>query len=139
MRLVRALKAKGYLYWIEISACSLSLRLEELLAVVHWLTNLHNVFFRERKCWVVTYGIVLYCRLGKLSLSRFAVESYPSTSAGLGGQYKFCMILVLNMILKLVIFAGSIVDVSLALVCCVLLIQLHTRLCWLVSADMLVL
>ena len=34
---------------------------------------------------------------------------------------------------------GSVVDVSLVLVGCVLLIQLHTRLRWLMSADMLVL
>ena len=49
--------------------------------------------------------LVIYCRLGELPLSQLAVESYPSTGAGPGGEYKFCIILVLNMILKLVISA----------------------------------
>ena len=47
MRLVRALKVEAYLDWIEISACGLSLRLEELLAVVCPLTDLHKVLFRK--------------------------------------------------------------------------------------------
>ena len=105
LRLVRALKVEAYLDWIEISACGLSLRLEELSAVVRWLTDLHKVLLRKWKYWVVTYGLVIYCRLGELPLSQLAVESYPSAGAGPGGEYKFCIILVLNMILKLVIFA----------------------------------
>ena len=105
MRLVWALKAKNYLDWIEISAYGLSLRLEELSAVVRQFTDLHKILFRKWKCWVVTYGLVIYCRLGKLPLRQLAVESYPSAGARLGGEYKFCIILVLNMILKLVISA----------------------------------
>ena len=50
MRLVRALKVETYLDWIEISACGLSLRLEELSAVVSRLTDLHKVLLREWKC-----------------------------------------------------------------------------------------
>ena len=105
MKLVRALKVEAYLDWIEISACGLSLRLEELSAVVCRLTDLHKVLFRKWKYWVVTYGIVIYCRLGELPLSQLAIESYPSTGAGLGCEYEFCIILVLNVILKLVISA----------------------------------
>ena len=99
------MKVKAYLDWIEISACGLSLRLEELSAVVCWLTNLHEVLFRKWKCWVITYRLIVYFRLGELPLSQLAVESYLSAGVGLGGENTFCIILVLNMILKLVIFA----------------------------------
>lgn len=105
MRLVRALKVEAYLDWIEVSACGLNLRLEELSAVVRCLSNLHKVLFRKWKCWVVTYGLIIYCRLGELPLTQLAVKLYPSAGAGPGGEYKFCIILVLNMILKLVISA----------------------------------
>ena len=104
MGLVQALKAKAFLDWIEISACSLSLRLKELSAVVHWLTDLHKVLFRKM-VMLDCHRFVIYCKLGELPLSRLAVESYPSAGAGPGGEYKFCIVLVFNMVLKLVVFA----------------------------------
>ena len=64
MRLVRALKVEAYLDKIEISACGLSLRLEELSAVVRRLTKLHKVLFRKmvmlgchlRVCYLLQTG-----------------------------------------------------------------------------------
>ena len=41
------MKVEAYLDWIEISACGLSLRLEELSAVVRQLTELHKGFVLE--------------------------------------------------------------------------------------------